>query len=121
MEREQLTEISRLIDAEKSDLYDVLTYIAYAAEPISRRARVLSHKALIFSRYFGKQQEFLDFVLDQYIKEGVRELDQEKLPQLLELKYHDLRDAVADLGNVNDIKTVFIGFQQHLYSQDGVA
>lgn len=118
---EQLTEISRLIDAEKSDLYDVLTYIAYAAEPISRRARVLSHKALIFSRYFGKQQEFLDFVLDQYIKEGVRELDQEKLPQLLELKYHDLRDAVADLGNVNDIRTVFIGFQQHLYAQDGAA
>ena len=118
---EQLTEISRLIDAEKSDLYDVLTYIAYAAEPISRRERVMFHKALIFSRYFGKQQEFLDFVLDQYIKAGVRELDQEKLPQLLELKYHDLRDAVADLGNVNAIRTVFIGFQQHLYSQDGVA
>ncbi|XHX75731.1 MAG: EcoAI/FtnUII family type I restriction enzme subunit R (plasmid) [Stenomitos frigidus ULC029] len=118
---EQLTAISRLIDAEKSDLYDVLTYIAYAAAPMSRRERVMSHKALIFSRYFGKQQEFLDFVLDQYIKEGVRELDQEKLPQLLELKYHDLRDAVADLGNVNAIRTVFIGFQQHLYSQDGVA
>jgi type I restriction enzyme, R subunit len=118
---EQLTEISRLIDAEKSDLYDVLSYIAYAAEPISRRERVLSHKSLIFSRYFGKQQEFLDFVLDQYIQAGVRELDQEKLPQLLELKYHDLRDAVADLGSVNDIRTVFIGFQQHLYSQDGAA
>jgi type I restriction enzyme R subunit len=99
----------------------VLTYIAYAAEPISRRERVIAHKALIFSRYVGKQQEFLDFVLDQYIKEGVRELDQEKLPQLLELKYHDIRDAVADLGKVNDIRTVFIEFQRHLYSQDGVA
>ncbi len=118
---EQLNEISRLIDAEKSDLYDVLVYIAYASEPISRRERVMAHKALIFSRYFGKQQEFLDFVLDQYIKEGVRELDQDKLPQLLELKYHDLRDAVADLGNVTDIRTVFIGFQQHLYSHDGAA
>ena len=118
---EQLTEISRLIDAEKSDLYDVLVYIAYASEPISRRERVMAHKALIFSRYFGKQQEFLDFVLDQYIKEGVRELDQDKLPQLLELKYHDLRDAVADLGNVTDIRMVFIGFQQHLYSHDGAA
>lgn len=118
---EQLTEISRLIDAEKSDLYDVLTYIAYATKPISRRERVIAHKALIFSRYFGKQQEFLDFVLDQYTKEGVGELDQDKLPQLLELKYHDLRDAVADLGSVNDIRTVFIGFQEYLYSQEGAA
>ena len=46
---DQLIEISRLIDAEKSDLYDVLTYIAYATEPISRRERVMTHKALIFS------------------------------------------------------------------------
>nr|WP_202924849.1 type I restriction endonuclease subunit R [Myxacorys almedinensis] len=118
---EQLIEISRLIDAEKSDLYDVLTYIAYASEPISRRDRVMAHKALIFSRYFGKQQEFLDFVLEQYIKAGVRELDQDKLPQLLELKYHNIRDAVSDLGSVNEIRTVFIGFQQYLYSQKDAA
>jgi type I restriction enzyme R subunit len=118
---EQLTEISCLIDAEKSDLYDVLAYIAYASPPISRRERVMAHKALIFSRYFGKQQEFLDFVLDQYIKEGVRELDQDKLPQLLELKYHDLRDAVVELGSVSDIRRVFIGFQEYLYSQEGAA
>ena len=118
---EQLTEISRLIDAERSDLYDVLVYIAYASPPISRRERVLAHKSLIFSRYIGKQQEFLDFVLEQYIKVGVRELDQDKLPQLLELKYHDLRDAVVALGSVSDIRKVFIGFQEYLYSQEGAA
>ncbi|NJL19601.1 MAG: DEAD/DEAH box helicase family protein [Leptolyngbyaceae cyanobacterium SM1_3_5] len=118
---EQLTEISRLIDAEKSDLYDVLTYIAYASTPISRRERVMIHKSLIFSRYFGKQQEFLDFVLEQYVKAGVRELDQDKLPHLLKLKYHDVRDAVADLGSVNDIRKTFIDFQEYLYAQEGAA
>lgn len=118
---EQLTEISRLIDAEKSDLYDVLAYIAYASAPISRRERVLAHKSLIFSRYIGKQQEFLDFVLEQYIKAGVGELDRSKLPQLLELKYHDIRDAVKELGSAANINEVFIGFQQYLYSQDMAA
>jgi type I restriction enzyme R subunit len=115
---EQLTEISRVIDAEKSDLYDVLAYIAYASPPISRRERVLAHKSLIFSRYIGKQQEFLDFILEQYIKAGVGELDRTKLPQLLELKYHTVRDAVEELGSVANISEVFIGFQQYLYSQD---
>lgn len=118
---EQLTEISRLIDAEKSDLYDVLAYIAYASAPMSRRERVLAHKSLIFSRYIGKQQEFLDFVLEQYIKAGVGELDRSKLPQLLELKYHAVRDAVEELGSVANISEVFIGFQQYLYSQDMAA
>jgi type I restriction enzyme R subunit len=115
---EQLTVISRLINAEKSDLYDVLAYIAYAAVPISRRERVLAHKSLIFSKYVGKQQEFLDFVLDQYIKDGVEELDRSKLPQLLELKYHTIHDAIKELGSVANISEVFIGFQQYLYSQD---
>jgi len=104
---EQLTEISRLIDAEKSDLYDVLAYIAYASPPISRQERVLAHKALIFSRYMGKQQEFLEFVLEQYIQEGVGELDRSKLPKLLELKYHAVRDAVTQLGSVATISEVF--------------
>jgi type I restriction enzyme, R subunit len=118
---EQLTEISRLIDAESSDLYDVLAYIAYAAAPISRIDRVIAHKSLIFSRYVGKQQEFLDFVLEQYIKAGVGELDRAKLPQLLELKYHAIRDAVAELGSVGSISEVFIGFQAYLYVQDKAA
>jgi type I restriction enzyme, R subunit len=118
---EQLTEISRLIDAESSDLYDVLAYIAYAAAPISRSDRVIAHKSLIFSRYVGKQQEFLDFVLEQYIKAGVGELDRSKLPQLLELKYHAIRDAVAELGNVGSISKVFIGFQEYLYTRDKAA
>ncbi|MCC5604447.1 EcoAI/FtnUII family type I restriction enzme subunit R [Nostoc favosum] len=118
---EQLTEISRLIDAEKSDLYDVLAYIAYASPPMSRRERVLAYKSLIFSRYIGKQQEFLEFVLEQYIKAGVGELDRNKLPQLLELKYHAVCDAVEELGSVANISEVFIGFQQYLYSQDMAA
>jgi type I restriction enzyme R subunit len=99
----------------------VLAYIAYAFPPMSRRERVLAHKALIFSRYLGKQQEFIDFVLDQYIKAGVGELDRTKLPQLLELKYHTVRDAVEELGSVANISAVFIGFQQYLYSQDRAA
>lgn len=118
---EQLTEISRLVEAEKSDLYDVLAYLAYAIKPISREDRTIIHKSLIFSRYTGKQQEFLDFVLEQYVKEGVRELDSYKLKPLLELKYHAIQDAIAELGNVASIRETFIGFQQYLYSQDQAA
>ncbi len=47
-----------------------------------------------------RQQEFIDFVLEQYIKAGVGELNRTKLPQLLELKYHTVRDAVNELGSV---------------------
>jgi type I restriction enzyme R subunit len=47
----QLSEIKRMINAEKSDLYDVLTYIAFALAPITREERVNTRKASIYSVY----------------------------------------------------------------------
>jgi type I restriction enzyme R subunit len=112
---EQLSEIRRMIDAEKSDLFDVLAYIAFALSPITREERVDTRREQIFSYYDHKLQAFLDFVLCQYVKEGVGELDQAKLPHLLELKYRAVSDAAAQLGGVAQIRDAFIGFQRHLY------
>jgi type I restriction enzyme R subunit len=117
--QEQLAEIRRMIDAENSDLFDVLAYIAFALSPITREERVVANKGRIFSHYGYKEQEFLDFVLDHYIKQGVGELDKDKLPTLLELKYHGINDAVAELGPVAGIRGVFVGFQEHLYARQG--
>lgn len=112
---DQLAEISCMINAEKSDIFDVLAYIAFALAPISRQERVEQHKEAIFSEFDDKLQAFLDFVLSQYVHEGVGELDQEKLPYLLELKYHAVSDAAEQLGGVNRIREAFVGFQRHLY------
>ena len=49
------------------------------------------------------------------IAQVVTELDMDKLPQLIELKYHSMGDAVAELGPVGRIRAVFVGFQQHFY------
>jgi type I restriction enzyme R subunit len=116
--KEQLAEVRHLINAEKSDLFDVLAYIAFALPTVTREERVESHKESIFQNYSSKQQEFLVFVLGHYISQGVSELDQEKLPGLLELKYHSVGDAVAELGSVAEIRDVFIGFQEHLYMHE---
>ncbi|MEY3853692.1 MAG: hypothetical protein RI910_2672, partial [Verrucomicrobiota bacterium] len=63
------------------------------------------------------QRSFLEFVLEQYEKVGVEELDQDKLPALLKLRYDDsLEDALSDLGGDPDaISGMFKGFQRHLY------
>ena len=113
---EQLREIERMIDAGKSDLYDVLAYIAFALSPITRQARADAGKAAIATNYENKLQTFLAFVLAQYVKEGVGELDEDKLPHLIQLKYRAISDAAADLGGIAAIRSAFIGFQRHLYS-----
>jgi type I restriction enzyme R subunit len=115
--REELREIERMIDAEKSDLYDVLAYIAFALSPITRQERADASRPFITAQYDPKLQAFLDFVLSQYVSEGVGELDQAKLPQLLQLRYRAVNDAALELGGVAKIREAFVGFQAHLYAR----
>ena len=83
----------------------------------TRQERADARKVNIFSHYDAKLQAFLDFVLSQYVKEGVGELDQAKLPHLLELRYRAISDAAAELGGVARIRDAFVGFQAHLYAR----
>jgi type I restriction enzyme R subunit len=115
---DQLAEMQKIIDAEKSDLFDVLAHVAYAMPPLTREERAANAKIIISTHFNSKQQVFLDFVLSHYVKVGVEELDQQKLTPLLRLKYHDsIADAVADLGNPEQIGKVFTGFQKYLYQE----
>jgi type I restriction enzyme R subunit len=116
--RDQLAEMQKIIDAEKSDLFDVLAYVAYAMPTLTREERADRAKIEISTHFNTKQQRFLDFVLSHYVSVGVDELDQEKLAPLLHLKYHDsIADAVADLGKPEEIRKVFTGFQKFLYQE----
>ena len=42
-------------------------------------------------------------------------------PDLLELKYHSVSDAMQKLGRVQDIRELFVGFQKYLYEPQLVA
>ena len=113
---DSLVEMQKIIGAEKSDLFDVLAYVAYALPPVTRAVRADFARVYINSNFDAKQQAFLDFVLQHYVSVGVEELDKDKLTPLLRLKYHDsLADAVADLGKPDEIGSVFAGFQKYLY------
>lgn len=120
--KDQLTEMQRIIDAEKSDLFDVLAYVAYAMTPLTRQERADRARVAIGSRFNDKQRAFLEFVLAHYERVGVEELDQTKLTPLLRLKYHNsIADAIADLGRPEEIGKVFAGFQQFLYQNQSFA
>lgn len=119
---DQLAEMQKLIDAEQSDLFDVLAHVAYALEPLTRKERADRARPLIGPHFDDRQRAFLDFVLAHYVSIGVEELDQAKLTPLLKLKYRDsIADAVTDLGKPEDIGRVFAGFQKYLYLTDANA
>lgn len=114
---DQLAEMQRIIDAERSDIYDVLAHVAYAVPPVTREVRAGNARAELDGRFSDKQKAFLDFVLSHYVSVGVEELDQEKLTPLLRLKYGAIHDALAELGRAEDVGKMFSGFQKYLYER----
>lgn len=115
--QDELETLRSMIDADQSDIFDVLSYISFLTPPITRTDRVEQAKDKILEGLNQEQIEFLDFVLSKYEEKGVEELDEEKLPVLLNIKYHAIADAEKSLGDVEKIRTIFFAFQKNLYAK----
>ena len=115
--REDLTKLQELIDAENSDLFDVLEYIAYTKPVITREARVESGRDNIHLMLNESQREFIDYVLGNYIDDGIDELEVMNLSKVLTARYGSTYEARQQLGNDEEIRKLFIDFQQHLYQE----
>lgn len=63
------------------------------------------------------EKEFIEFVLRRYVESGFEELNQDRLPQLLRLKYHSITDAEKQLGDPEKIRNAFFAFQEELYQK----
>lgn len=114
--RARLAEMQKIIDAENSDLFDVLAHVAYALIPLTREERARPghgrHQFPLQRQAAGVPR----FCAVALCSVGVEERDRTKLTPLLRLKYHNsIADAVADLGWPEDIGRVFAGFQKYLY------
>jgi type I restriction enzyme R subunit len=114
---ENLEKVQELISAKDSDLFDVLAYISFNAAPRTREARAKNARRPIGIQFGARQRDFIEFVLDQYVSEGVEELAVEKLPPLLEIKYGSVEEALGAIGaDAEKVREVFCEFQQHLYT-----
>jgi type I restriction enzyme R subunit len=113
-----LAKIQELISATESDLYDVLAYISFAAPKKTREKRATGARRQVALQFSDRTRDFIDFVLDHYVTEGVEELDPLKLPELLQLKYGGVNDALKEIGASADIvRDAFFDFQKFLYEE----
>lgn len=119
---EQLQEFKRLLNAENSDIIDILTYLQYNRELLTYTERVLMAKSeqAFFERYRDQRaKNFLYFILDQYRQHGIRELDADNLSQLLQksLFKGNRHEAAQAFGDSHKIKAAFLELQVLLFKQ----
>ena len=113
--KDELVKLQEMIEAAHSDLFDVLEYISYAKKPISRKERVEQAQGNIYNLLNAEQRDFVKFVLNNYIQDGVDELDIGKLSTTINSKYGSISEATRHLGTTEEIRRLFVDFQQQLY------
>lgn len=110
-----LKDIRKIIEAEECDLLDVLEWVAYNTTPIERRIR-----AQRIDNYYRNlsevQKQFVEYIVNAYIKSGVDELRMNKLKTLLSLKFGSVPEGISALGGAPVARQVFKDFQYHLYN-----
>ena len=113
----ELVSIQELIDAQNSDLFDVLEFVKYALKPVSRKTRASVSRSIMETEIEARALEFVDFLVSQYVESGVGELEETKLETLLEIKYSDVFKGVQEVGNgeVGKVRNLFLTFQKNLY------
>jgi type I restriction enzyme R subunit len=114
--KDDLVKLQEMIEAENCDLFDVLEYISYARKPLTRTERVHGAQSNILTFLNSNQRDFITFILKNYEQDGVDELDISKLSSALTSKYGGIHEAQKVLGDVDEIRKVFVEFQQHLYA-----
>ena len=113
---DKLRMVQRVIGREDCDLLDVLEFLAYATTPIDRVCRVELVRQDYYKKQSDKSQEFLDFLMEQYVRNGEREFTMTNLPKFLEMKYGSTSDAIKQLSmNPVQIKNQYLNFQKNLY------
>lgn len=114
-EEEKLQALKQLIDAEDSDVYDALRYIAYAKEAMTRSERVGIVREYYLEQLDDGERSFVDFILETYEKSGEKELFMKNLSPLVRLRYRTMADAVAQLGSPDEIVQDYLELQAELY------
>lgn len=115
--KDVLKQIRTLIDAEGSDLLDVLEYISFNIEPIQRTERVKKAEGFRASLN-ATSQDFINYIIQLYVKEGIDELGPDKLPAIISMKYGSIPDGMKVLGGVDVARGLFLDFQKNLYLGD---
>ncbi|URQ68683.1 DEAD/DEAH box helicase family protein [SAR86 cluster bacterium] len=114
--KNDLEDLRTLINAENSDMFDVLQWIAFHKPFISRQERVEQSKGKIYAFLKKNEIEFIDSVLNNYIQSDIDELDDSNLSEILRAKYGNISKAQEELGSIERIQEIFFQSQKELFS-----
>ena len=116
IDESQLNDLKQIFEANDSDIYDVLAHLSFNLNIKTRAERVLhvENSEFVEKYHTQKAKQFIEFILERYKKDGVKELDEDKLSDLVKLSGFDRSELKQAFGSYN-IRDEYFGLQREIY------
>jgi type I restriction enzyme R subunit len=116
IDESQLEDLKEIFEAVNSDIYDVLAHLSFNLDIKTRNERAISveNSSFIEKYHNEKAKDFIEFILEKYIKYGFKELEENKLSTLIEQSGFDKKDLMASFGEFK-IRDEYFGLQREIY------
>lgn len=116
-QEDKLEMMRHFLSMDDCDMLDVLSYLAYNTTPMDRQQRADILRADMMKKISAQQMDFVNFILQMYVRNGFKELNTDKLGTLIEMKYHSIADAKQKLNmNPAEMRNFFLDMQHDLYN-----
>ena len=118
IDESQLNDLKVIFEAEDSDIYDVLAHLSFNMDIKSRSERVIAveNSAFVEKYHNEKAKEFIEFILQRYQKDGVKELDEDKLGKLVDLSgLGTVREVAQNFGGIPQMREEYFELQREIY------
>lgn len=116
VDESQLNDLKQIFEAPNCDIYDVLAHLSFNLDIKSREDRALGveNSDYLEKYHTDKAKQFIEFILDRYKKDGVKELDEKNLSVLVKLSGNDTRD-LRDAFDGYNIRDEYFELQKEIY------
>ena len=116
LDAEQIENLKKIFEAEKSDIFDILAYISYGNEIKNRTERSKIAKSILEKYKSPKAKDFLQFLLELYEREWIMNFKKDGLSSKIELFNRWLaREIAAESGWVQELKQAYYDLQKGIY------
>ena len=116
LDAEQIENLKKIFEAEKSDIFDILAYISYGNEMKNRDERSKTAKSILEKYKNPKAKDFLQFLLELYEREWIMNFKKDGLSSKIELFNRWLaREIAAEFGWVQELKQAYYDLQKGIY------
>ena len=119
---EQLDTLREMLSAKDCDIFDVIAYLTYSSEMLTRHQRVeIAETDQFFEVYQNmKAKDFLHFILKRYEKDDIQELRRDRISELIKLNNMGTPvEAAQVFGGSDKLIDAFYKLQAALYKKLG--